>query len=91
LLDRAELNLSEDQMSITKEIEAYRSSLLVLQVQGIHGEAKLDTAVSDQDLEAYYEANKSNFVQTEDLIKACLSNCPSLLPNLNRCATGWVL
>jgi len=89
LLDRAELNLSEEQMSITKEIEAYRSSLLVFRYKESMVKAKLDTAVSDQDLEAYYEANKSNFVQAEDLIKGVFVKLPLSAPKFEQ-VRNWM-
>src|SRR5437763_1427677 len=51
LLHQAESNLSEDQKDIEKEISEYRKNLLVYRYETELVKQKLDTAVSQQEIE----------------------------------------
>jgi hypothetical protein len=53
-----------------KQLESYRNSLIIYTYENKLVEQKLDTAVSNREVEAYYEANKSNFDLNETLYRA---------------------
>lgn len=84
LLNKAEINLAEEQMSINKEIEEYRSSLLIFRYKEAMVNAKLDTVVTEKDILDYYEENLSNFIQMENLVKGVYIKLPLSAPNPDR-------
>jgi len=69
LLDKAELNLNEENIDIKKQVEDYRSSLLIFKYkQGLITQ-KLDTVVTDQEIEGYYNDYSANFVLNHNIVK----------------------
>ena len=70
LLDRAELNLSEQQKDVTKQLDEYRRSLIIYLYQTEWVRQQMDTMVSEEAIDAYFEANKSDFELQEDVVKA---------------------
>ncbi len=74
-LDQVFLNVAEEQLSkeekdVTRELEDYRKSLLKYKYEQLYVNERLDTAVSDEDVEKYYEANKDKFVLQRPIVKA---------------------
>ena len=61
LLEKAELNLSREQLDVSEKLEEYRQSLLIYLYQKEYVRQQMDTAVSDTELLEYYKANKDNF------------------------------
>jgi hypothetical protein len=84
ILNKAELNLSADQLDITQQIEAYRSSLLIYKYEELMLKDKLDTVVSDAEIEAYFNQNASNFILEENLIKVLFIKIPKKAPNIDK-------
>lgn len=69
-LDVAEEQLSKSEKDVTKELEAYRRSLLKYRYEQLYINERLDTAVTDEELEEYYEAHASDFVLARPVVKA---------------------
>ncbi len=69
-LDVAEEQLSKSEKDVTKELEAYRRSLLKYRYEQLYINERLDTAVTDEELEEYYEAHASDFVLARPIVKA---------------------
>lgn len=69
LLHQAEANLSPEELDFTKQIEEYRNSLVVYAYETQLIGQKLDTVISDEEIEAYYEQNKDSFVLHNTLVK----------------------
>lgn len=69
LLRKAELNLPDEELDVNRELEMYRSSLLIYKYEQELIKQKLDTAVSDQQVREYYEENKLNFILRENIVK----------------------
>lgn len=69
LLQRAELNLTDDSKNIQKQLEDYRRSLLIYAYEKEFVNQKLDTVVSEEEVERYYEANKANFELKDYVVK----------------------
>jgi len=69
-LDAAEKELSRQQLNVEKETEDYRTALIMYRYEQAYMESRLDTAVSDDQIEAYYEAHKESFVLREPVVKA---------------------
>lgn len=67
LLEKAENNVSRD---FQKELQNYKNSLIIYEYeQQIVGQL-LDTNVSDQDIESYYDTHKKDFVLKNSIVKA---------------------
>ena len=67
IISKAESNLPDELKSFEEMIENYRSSLLIYAFEQEWVRQKLDTVVSDQEIEQYYNENEKNF-QLEDYI-----------------------
>jgi hypothetical protein len=76
LLKKAELNLNDEQLDISDQLEAYRSSLLIYKYEEQMMREKVDTVVSKEDIENYYKDNSSNFLLNENLVKAIFIKIP---------------
>jgi hypothetical protein len=70
LLKQAELNLSDNEKNVARQLEDYRASLLIHKYEQAFINQKIDTIVSDSEVEEYYNLNKDNFVLTEPIVKA---------------------
>lgn len=69
LKQQAEKNLEAEERDIEKEIEEYRKSLLVYRYETELVKQKLDTSVSQQDIEAYYNSHAPNFMLRDNIVK----------------------
>ena len=73
--DRIYVSIAEEQLSkaekdVAKELEDYRVSLLKYRYEQLYVNERLDTAVSDDKIEEYYETHKESFRLTRPLVKA---------------------
>lgn len=66
----AEQQLSKTEKDVTKELEDYRKSLLKYRYEQLYVNERLDTAVSDDLVEEYYNAHQEKFVLGRPLVKA---------------------
>ena len=82
LLQKAELNLTEEQKDVHNQIEEYRSSLLIFKYEQSLILQKLDTVITQTEIEEYYNENPSNFILDINLIKALYIKLPRKAPNV---------
>jgi hypothetical protein len=82
LLNKAELNLTEDEKDVKKQIENYRSSLLIYKYEQSLLKQKLDTTISNEEMEAYYNQNTSNFLLNRDIVKSIYIKVPRSAPEI---------
>lgn len=82
LLKKAERNLSEERKDIAKQIEDYRASLLIYRYQQQLIDQKLDTVVTNEEIEKYYNENSSNFVLDKNLAKILYIKLSADSPNI---------
>jgi hypothetical protein len=66
----AEKYLSEDEKDLTKEIDDYRTSLLIHKYGQAYIRERMDTAVGRSEIEQFYNDNPDNFQLTGVLVKA---------------------
>jgi len=90
LLQKAELNLSKEQIDISKEIETYRTSLLIYKYEELLLREKLDTVVLDSEINKYYETNMANFSTDEYVVRAIYIKLPDNSPSLWR-VRQWLM
>ncbi|HEX2922032.1 MAG TPA: hypothetical protein VHO50_12790 [Bacteroidales bacterium] len=84
LLMKAEENLSEDLMKeVDRQMEETRSNLLIYQYQRQMIIEKMDTLISETELENYYSSNEKAFILTSNIVKALFIKLPVETPELN--------
>ena len=84
LLDKAELNLREEQKDFEKQLESYRNSLLIYEYEKKIIQQNLDTNVTLEEIEDYYITNQQNFTLKEDLIKVTYARISKHAPNIDK-------
>ncbi|MBI9057593.1 MAG: hypothetical protein JEZ01_07445 [Labilibaculum sp.] len=82
IISRAELNLTESDKDVSKMVEDYRSSLIIHKYQQQLIEQKIDTLVSQFDIDNYYKDYAANFTLNRNIIKALYIKVPIPVPNL---------
>lgn len=70
ILQMAERNLSTEGFELEDQLEEYRRSLVIFNYEQALVDQKLDTAVSDQEIRAYYEAHRANFELKDNIVRA---------------------
>ena len=74
-LDQVFQNVAEEQLSkaekdVTKELEEYRKSLLKYRYEQLYVNERLDTSVSDDRIEQYYQDHEEKFILQRPVVKA---------------------
>lgn len=84
ILQKAELNLTEQQKDVSQQLDEYRSSLLIYKYEQHLIAQKLDTLIRQEEVQAYYDENPSNFSLDEHIVKCLFIKLPMDAPNLYR-------
>lgn len=84
LLNKAEMNLSDEEKDVEGQINNYRSSLLIYAYQQRYLGQNLDTVVTEQEIEAYFKANQPNFLLEEPLMKGFYIKVPVSAPDIHK-------
>jgi hypothetical protein len=82
ILKKAESNLNEEQKNVEKQLQAYRTSLLLYAYEKELVRQKLDTSVSSADIESYYQKNQSDFQLKDNIIKVLYVKVNKKAPEL---------
>ncbi len=82
LLRKAELNLTEEEKNVDEQIEDYKTSLLVFKYEQSLIKQKLDTIIRSDEIENYYNENSSNFLLSNNIVKALFLQVPRDAPEL---------
>lgn len=80
LLQKAEFNLGDQKKAFEKQIEDYRTDLLIFAYQQAYLKEKLDTQITVTELEDYYKQNSNNFLLKENILKADYAVFPVNVP-----------
>lgn len=81
-LDIAEKQLSKSEKDVSKELEDYRKSLLKYRYEQLYVNERLDTAVTDEMVQEYYDAHSDKFVLQRPLVRARYLNISAGSPKL---------
>ena len=81
-MEVAESQLSEAERDVSQELETYRRSLLKYRYEQLFVNQRLDTLVSDEQIQEFYEKHSERFVLRYPIVKARFMNIPSDSPNL---------
>jgi hypothetical protein len=90
----AEQQLSKAEKDVTKELEDYRKSLLKYRYEQLYINERLDTAVTDELVDEYYNAHADKFVLQRPVMKArflsIYADSPGLEPIRKRMSSSDV-
>lgn len=85
ILQKAELNLTvAKQREVNKQLEETRASLIIYQYEQEMIKQKLDTIVTENEIEAFYKENPSNFILKQNIVKALYVKLSIDAPNLKK-------
>ena len=80
--DVAAERLSKEEKDISRELESYRESLLRYRFEQHYLNERLDTAVTDAQITAYYEAHPESFILERPVFRVRFLNIAADSPNL---------
>jgi len=83
MLSRAEQALTDEQKDYENQLAEYHRSLLIYSYRQKLLKQKLDTVVAAGEIESYYQANSSNFILGQDVIKGTFIKVPLSSPRLD--------
>ena len=69
MLKQAEKNLSKEQKDFERQMEDYRSSLIIFTYQQELIRQSVDTVVTENEIVTYYNANKADFTLKDNIVK----------------------
>jgi hypothetical protein len=85
LLQKAEENLSPElKDEIVKQIEETRANLVIYQYQRQMILEKMDTVLTETELENYYISNENSFILGSNIVKALFIKLPVETPDLDK-------
>lgn len=84
LVQKAELNLNYENKDIEKQIEDYRSSLLIFRYKQELIKQKLDTLITNQEIEKYYNEYSGNFILNHNIVQALYLKISKEAPEIDK-------
>ena len=76
MLQLAEENLSDDQKDVQRELDEYRTSLIIHRYQQQLISQKLDTVLTPENIRQFYELNPQKFILDQHIVKAIYIEIP---------------
>lgn len=89
LLEKAILNINQDELEIEKRIEDYRRSLLIHAYEQRLIQQSLDTLVQEEALYSYYNQHLDDYLLAEKLVKVIFVKASNMAPKLDSLET-WL-
>lgn len=84
VIQKAEQNLDEEQKNVEKQLNDYRKSLITYIYEKELVKQKLDTVVSDAEIEEYYNSNKAEFELKDNIIKVIYVKVSKKAPGIDK-------
>ena len=81
-MDVAKSQLSAAEQDVSREVEAYRRSLLKYRYEQLYVNQRLDTLVSEDQIQEFYEKHNDRFVLRQPVVRARFMSIASNSPNL---------
>lgn len=78
MLHLAENNLSEDQTNFEDQINQYKNSLIIYAYENELIRQRLDTVVTQEQIEEFYNSNQQNFVLFENIVRVKYVKIPAV-------------
>ncbi len=77
-------NLASGELNIEKRVQEYRRSLVNYTYQSKLIETTLDTVVTNEEIQAYYDDHRENFILKQNIAKVNYIKVPLLAPGLEK-------
>ena len=90
VLHKAESNLDEEKKNVEKQLDEYRNSLIRYAYEKALIEQRLDTGVSDKEIEEFYNANPGNFELKSNILKVIYLKLNKKSPKLNKVRDWYI-
>ncbi|MFW6020130.1 MAG: hypothetical protein ACOCPM_06065 [Bacteroidales bacterium] len=87
ILQKAEENLPEYQLDVEQQLREYRRSLIIHKYETELIRQNLDTIVTDNQIEEYYENHKNEFKLTDNIVRVLYVKVRSDAPNQRQLAS----
>lgn len=84
VLRKAEDNLNNEEKNVEKKLEEYRNSLITYIYENELIRQKLDTLITDKEIENYYSEHPNNFQVKDNIIKVLYLRVPQNAPKLDK-------
>lgn len=81
---KAESNLGDEQKNVEKQLRDYRNSLITYTYEKELVKQKLDTIVSDTEIEEYYNNNQADFELKDNIIKVVYVKVDKKAPGIEK-------
>ena len=81
-MEVAESQLSAAERDVSQELETYRRSLLKYRYEQLYVNQRIDTLVSEDQIQEFYERHSDRFILTYPVVKARFMSISSDTPNL---------
>ena len=81
---KAESNLGDEQKNVDKQLRNYRNSLITYTYEKELVKQKLDTVVSDTEIEEYYNNNQADFELKDNIIKVVYVKVDKKAPGIEK-------
>lgn len=69
IIEQAEINLTGSQMDFTKQLENYKNSLTIYAYENALVRQNLDTLITEEETQNYYDANQQNFLLKDNIVQ----------------------
>lgn len=87
LLSKAENNLPANDPEMEKKLRDYRNSLIIYAYETELVQQKLDTVVSDEEIETYYNEHANDFQLRDNIVKVIYVKVDNKAPNMAKLKT----
>ncbi len=84
MLELAKKNLMPEELDVTKQLEDYKTSLLIYRYQQKYIAQKLDTNVTQAEIDDYYQKHQNELTLSENIVKAFLIQVPRTYNQINK-------
>lgn len=91
LIHKAEENITIDQKDFEEKLENYKNSLITYAYERELIRQKLDTNISDLEIEKYYNENKDDFELKENIVKVVYVKVNNSSPKINKVGEWYKL
>jgi hypothetical protein len=89
VLHQAENNLLEEHKNVERQLQEYRNSLITFAYEQELVRQRLDTTVTEQEIEQYYNNNKQNFLLKNNIVKATFIKAAKKTPKIDKLKTWF--
>jgi hypothetical protein len=69
IIEQAEKSLSGSQMDFTRQLENYKNSLTIYAYENALVRQNLDTLITEEETQDYYDANQQNFLLKDNIVQ----------------------